>query len=125
MATNLLNQVSALEQDNLIARLSPPAETTAVYLTVADGETVKRGTILTATDNVAAPLAAALSANTPVFILCDDTTGDETGQAAVGVYRSGNFNRNAVLTDGTYELTETDIDILRTHGIILTDMREA
>lgn len=121
----LVNSVGSLEQDNLIARLFPPALTTAVYLNATAGTTYARGTIVTVADGVASPLAAALTATTPVYILCDDTTSDEGGEVAVAVYSSGNFNIDAVVTDGTYELTAEDKDILRIHNIILTDMLDA
>lgn len=121
----LQNKVGTSEQDNLIAKLCPPAEAVGIYLAAEAETTYQRGTILALDGDAASPVSGAISAGTPVYVLCDTVTADEAGNIAVAAYRCGSFNRNAVITDGDYELTAADRDVLRTHDIILTDMLDA
>ncbi len=189
MRKNLVGFVDSCQQDNLIARLSPPAETTGIILKkLGTAGVVKRGTLLaadaegkysvyggpgnsktqtfsgdnatttfTVTDKPAAidsvkvggvdATVSSYNAYTgelelseaptegsdnvvvsyslgggsiPSMILADDVEvgdgADETGVA----YRSGNFNRNAIITADEYVLTAADEDTLRKYDIIFT-----
>ena len=62
------------------------------------------------------------SGSVPAAILADDVTFEtgETEKTAVA-YRTGNFNRSALITGNSYELTAADEDALRKYQIILTD----
>ena len=56
----------------------------------------------------------------PSIILTEDTDASSTQATAVG-YRSGCFNRNALIFADSYTITDADVDTLRKFGIILSD----
>ena len=85
---------------------------------------LKRGTIVTGTAGGAlAPAAAALKAENGAYILTDDI--DATNATVATAYRTGHFNRNKLITNGSYALTAADEEILRAAGILLSDAIEA
>ena len=186
----LLKNLGTLVPDNLIARVTPPAETFGVEIAAlaenADDVELKRGTLLargadgkysvyagnakvaefngdgttkkfTLTDKPAAidgvtvgtteavvddynsytgevtlhaaPAAGTKNvkvsysdpgAGTPAAILADDVTVTDDDDAAAVAYRSGCFNRAAVIT-GEYTMTADDEDTLRKYGIVFFD----
>lgn len=118
----LVNQIGTIGQDNLIAKLSPAAECFGVTLTGTAGATVKRGTVLGRNASNGKYAAVAAAESNPAAILADDVTFEtgETEKTAVA-YRTGNFNRSALITGNSYALTAADEDALRKYQIILTD----
>lgn len=122
MNKELVSKVGSVGQDNLIAKLFPPATTFGVTIPAGTG-IVKRGTVLALNGNDYAVLAAATTGKANC-VLADDV--DASGDApAVGVaYRTGHFNRKALIVADGYTLTTADEEELRKGGILLTDMAE-
>ena len=122
MNKELVSKVGSVGQDNLIAKLFPPATTFGVTIPAGTG-IVKRGTVLALNGNDYAVLAAATT-DKANCVLADDV--DASGEApVVGVaYRTGHFNRKALIVADGYTLTTADEEELRKGGILLTDMAE-
>lgn len=121
MSKNLVNKVGECGQDNLIARLFPKALTTAVKIAAGAGA-LKRGTILSAKDD--GTYEVMKSGGTPAYILVTDVDASGAEPVAAAVYRSGNFNPNAVIVADGYALTAADKDTLRKYDIVFTNMME-
>lgn len=121
MSKNLVNKVGERGQDNLIARLYPQALTTAVKIAAGAG-VVKRGTILCGKDD--GTYEPMKSGGTPSYILVTDVDASGAEPVAAAVYRSGNFNPNAVIVADGYDLTAADKDTLRKYDIVFTNMME-
>jgi len=119
MSKNLSNKVGEIGQDNLIAKLFPPAETFGVKIPAGAGA-LKRGTVLALVGDAYAVLATGNTGKANC-VLADDV--DATEGEAVGVaYRTGHFNRKALIVAEGYTLTATDEEELRKGGILLSDM---
>lgn len=131
MNKELVRNIGTVDQDNLIAKAEPAAFTFGVVIRKLDAAaTLKRGTVLakssgTAGDGKMVILGTTAATNetlSPHCILADDvevgTTADATGVA----YRSGNFNRDAVIVKSDTTLTAAHEDELRKVDIIFTDM---
>lgn len=119
MNKSLFTKVGESQQDNLIARLYPKALTTAVKIAAGAG-VLKRGTILSAKDD--GTYEVMKSGSTPAYILVTDVDASGAEPVAVAVYRSGNFNPNAVIIADGYALAAADKDTLRKYGIVFTNM---
>lgn len=121
MTKNLVNKVGECGQDNLIARMFPRALTTAVKIIAGEGE-LARGTVLSRKDDGTCEVMK--EGGTPAYILADpvDASGEEAVPAVV--YRSGNFNPNAVIVGEGYTLSVADKDTLRKYDIVFTNMME-
>lgn len=121
MSKELCYKVGETGQDNLIAKIYPPAEATGVTLRAMSAETVlPRGTVLAKgdEDELLDELGATGAGTTAAYILCDDTTvGTEDTPAAA--YRTGCFNAAALTVAEGYTITAADKDNLRRYGIIL------
>lgn len=115
----LLKKVGNIDQDNLIAHIEPPAHTMAVQITAGAGE-LKRGSVLARGNGGTFGLYG--GTGEPSAILTVDV--DATGEAAVAAvaYRTGCFNRDAVIFGNDHELTAADEDALRKYGIIFSVM---
>lgn len=194
MNNPLVNKVGEVGQDNLIAKLFPPAETYGVVIAQlaasSDDLTIKRGTVLgmaangkmavyagsvedktaefngdgvsttfTLTDKPAAikgvkvgtsdasvasynpytgvvTMASAPAAGTknvvvsysmptgatPACILADDVVVTDDADATGVAYRTGHFNRKALIFGTGYTMTVADVEELRKCGILLSDM---
>lgn len=118
--SELMSKAGSVEQDNLFARILPPAETTGVTIAAGSAETTyKRGTVLAAgTDGKCAIMNTGLS---PAYILAEDVTVGTDADAAAVAYRTGCFNAEAVIVADGYELTVADKDALRKYGIVFID----
>ena len=122
MNKNLVSKVGEIGQDNLIAKLTPAAETTGVVIASGSGA-VKRGTVLgrNASGKYVPYGGENVASLTISCILADDV--DATSADATGVaYRSGNFNPAAIIVATGYTLTAADLDNLRRFDIIFTQM---
>ena len=129
--SELVNKIGTFEQDNLIARLSPAAETMGIVIRkLGTAATLKRGTILarssgSAGDGKYVILGTSAASNetlTPAAILCDDVDVGTAADAKAIAYRCGNFNPGALIVATGYTLSADDIDTLRKYDIILTQM---
>lgn len=141
MNTELVRKIGSVEQDNLIVRLTPAAETFGVVIRKTEAETVlKRGTLLgkSSVDGKLIVYGTAFAVEseadaeakdgkieteeiTPFCVLADDVAVGATADAVGVAYRSGNFNRSAIITADGYTLTDKDEDELRKFDIIFTD----
>ena len=120
MNKELCRKVGEVGQDNLIAKLFPPAETFGIK--VAGGEGVlKRGTVmaLSGADYVVLDAETTGKAN---CVLSDPV--DASGEAPVTAvaYRTGHLNRKALIVAEGYTMTAADEEELRKGGILLSDM---
>ena len=123
MANKRLDEsLGTVGYDNLFVENVPEADVVAIKLTTAG--VVKRGTVISGTPGGSdfAALAAAADATKALYVLADDvdTSVDVTGIA----YRTGHFNRNALIVGSSYTLTPADEEILRGKGILLSDALE-
>lgn len=119
MSRALNETLVTIGYDNLFAENIPEADVVLIRLTAAG--VVKRGTLLSGTPGGAdfAVLSAPASADKALYVLAEDcdTTEDIVGIA----YRTGHFNRNALIIGESYALTAADEEILRKSGILLAD----
>lgn len=123
MANKRLDEsLGAVGYDSLFVENVPEADVVAVKLTAAG--VVKRGTVISGTPGGSdfTALAAAANATNALYVLADDVDTDVnvTGIA----YRTGHFNRNALMVGSSYTLTAADEEILRGKGILASDALE-
>ena len=122
MSKALNESLGTFGYDNLFVENIPEADVVTVKMT-AKG-VVKRGSVLSGTPGGAdfAVLAAAASAEKALYVLAEDcdTTADAVGIA----YRTGHFNRNALIVGEGYTLSAADEEILRKSGILVADALE-
>ena len=120
--SKILNEnMGAVSYDSII-NSACPADVVTVKLKAGTG-ILKRGTVVTGTPGgELAPVSAALSAANGAYILTDDT--DVSAATVATAYRTGHFNRNKLITNGSYSLTAADEEILRAAGIMLSDAIE-
>ena len=121
MSKELVRLVGTTGQDNLIAKLTPAAETFGIKVKAGEGK-LERGTVLAVTSAGTYEVLGKSSGAVASCILADPV--DASGDAAVTAvaYRSGNFNRAVLIVQSGYTLTAADEDNLRKYDIILTDM---
>lgn len=141
MNKDLVTKVGEIGQDNLIAKLFPPAETFGVKIKAGEGE-LARGTVLALADDgtyiVAGSSytktippeteggAATTEEVTPLAncVLADpvDASGDDdvTGVA----YRTGHFNSRALIFAKNHTMTIQEKEELRKGGILLSEMMD-
>lgn len=112
MTGGRLDKTSA---DNLIAKLYPQADSFLVELKTAGA--YARGTVLSRESNGTYEVLGKGS-GTASAVLADATLADDSTAVA---YRSGHFNRNALIVADDYELSEADENNLRNAGIFLSD----
>lgn len=122
MSKKLNETIGAVEYDGII-NSACHADVVTVQLKAGNG-VLKRGTIVTGTaGGELAPVSAALVASNGTYILADDT--DVSVATVATAYRTGHFNRNKLITNGSYALTAADEEVLRAAGILLSDAIEA
>ena len=122
MSKALNETLVTIGYDNLFAENIPEADVVLVKLTPAG--VVKRGTIISGTPGGAdfAVLSAAASTSKALYVLAEDC---DTAEDTVGIaYRTGHFNRNALIVGASYTLTPADEEVLRKSGILLADAIE-
>lgn len=136
MNNQLLRKVGSIGQDNLIAKLTPTAETLGVKIAKlkagSEATTIERGTVLYADSDGKYSVFGSAEVETgktdnsvPSAILADPVVVGADSDVTGVAYRSGNFNRKALITANDRELTNDDEDALRKYNIILTDMLDA
>ena len=122
MSKALNESLGTFGYDKLFVENIPEADVVTVKLATAG--VVKRGTVLSGTPGGAdfAALAAAASTSKALFVLAEDC---DTAEDNVGIaYRTGHFNRNALIVGASYTLTAADEEILRKSGILVADALE-
>ena len=122
MSKALNESIGTVGYDKLFVENIPVADVVTVKLTAAG--VVKRGTVLSGTPGGAdfAALAAAASTSKALYVLAEDC---DTAEDVVGIaYRTGHFNRAALIVGGGYTLTAADEEVLRKSGILLADAIE-
>ena len=120
MNKELCRKVGEVGQDNLIAKLFPPAEPFGIK--VAGGEGVlKRGTVmaLSGTDYVVLDTETTGKAN---CVLSDPVDASGESPVTAVAYRTGHLNRKALIVAEGYTMTAADEEELRKGGILLSDM---
>jgi hypothetical protein len=122
MSKALNETLGTVGYDKLFVENIPEADVVTVKLVAAG--VVKRGTVLSGTPGGAdfAALSAAASAEKALYVLAEDC---DTAEDVVGIaYRTGHFNRNALIVGSGYTLTAADEEVLRKSGILLADALE-
>lgn len=119
--------------DDLIIDNNPPADVFAVTLRKHTEETtLKRGTVLalssgTAGDNTYVILGTEAKSDetlTANAILCEDVIVGATDNENALAYRTGHFNRKALIVGNTHTFGKNDEEALRAGGILLSDAME-
>ena len=111
------NEVYNVEPDGLIYDFCRPvdAKNINVTLTAKASGVLKRGQLIDFADGSYTPHQAGGAAN---CIVSDDVAYSASDSSiVVSVYICGNFRTDRIISDE--DLTETDIDNLRIHGILL------
>ena len=109
-------KIGACDADNLFIDGKFPVD--AVGVTIASGEGVlARGTVVAMSSKTKKCVILGTAAGesetlTPFGVLCDEID-------ATSAYRSGHFNREALIVDDDYTITEADEAALRNGGIFL------
>lgn len=115
-------KLGTCEADNLVIDGKFPID--AVGVTIASGEgTLARGTVVSMSDKTKKCVILGTTAGsdetlTPFGVVCDEADATSADAFAM-VYRSGHFNREALIVDENYTITETDEAALRNGGIYL------
>lgn len=139
MSKELCRKVGEVGQDNLIAKLFPPAEPFGVRIAAGQG-LLARGTVLALTEEDTYIVAGSSYTKTiPAEKAGDEDTtetvtptancvlsdpvdaGGEDPVTAVA-YRTGHLNRKALIWAKNYTPTIKDEEELRKGGILLSDM---
>lgn len=122
MNKNLFGKVGEIGQDNLIAKLFPPAETFGITVAGGEGE-LARGTVMALVDDSYVALDADSTGEANCILADPVDASGEDGVTAVA-YRTGHFNRKALIVAEDYTMTIKDEESLRKGGILLSDMAE-
>lgn len=117
---NLVSKVGSIGQDNLIAKLFPPAQEFGVVIPAGSG-VMERGTVLALVDDKYAILSSDNTGKANCVLSVDVDASGEDDVVAVA-YKVGHLNRKALKMAKGYELTVADEEELRKGGILLTDM---
>ncbi len=124
MANNkrLDESLGTVGYDNLFVANVPEDDVVAVKLAASQG-VLARGTVVSGTPGGEdfAALAAAAEATKALYVLADEVDTGTSGAVVGIVYRTGHFNRNALIFGSSYKLTAADEEILRGKGILVSD----
>lgn len=129
MSKRLDENLGAVDFDNLINGLYPPAEVFSAQLAGGQG-VLERGTLLATGDSGMVMISAETTGKANA-VLADPV---DTGEAAANdtevetvtaiAYRTGHFNSNRLIVADGYEITTTDKEALRVAGILISDAVE-
>lgn len=108
-------RIGRTSSDNLLAKLYPQEDSFIVELKTPGA--YARGTVMSRESDGTYEVLGNGSGTASV-ILADPTLSDDSSAVA---YRSGHFNRKALIVGDGYELTEADENNLRNAGIFLSD----
>ncbi len=125
MNSQLVRKVGEMTVDNLINSTYPPPETTGVLIRAGQGQ-LPRGAVLalSSSGNDTVLLGTAADGDetlTASFVLADsvDASGAEAVPAVA--YRTGHFNRPALIVAEAHTLTRGEEEALRYGGILMSD----
>lgn len=130
---SLIENLGAVNFDNLFAENAPESDVVTVKLAASQG-VLKRGSVISGEPGgnmslvsaaLAPTVAVAGSSGTisklTAYILADDVDTGTSGVVTAVAYRTGHFNRNALIVGSSYTLTDADEEFLRGLGILLSD----
>ena len=108
-------KIGACDTDNLFIDGKFPVD--------AVGATIARGTVVAMSSKTKKCVILGTAAGesetlTPFGVLCDEVDAT-SADAFTTAYRSGHFNREALIVDDDYTITEADEAALRNGGIFL------
>ena len=115
-------QIGTCEADNLI--ISGKFQRDAVSVTSESGEGVlSRGTVVAMSSESGKCVILGTAASegetlTPYGIICDEVDAT-SADAVTTAYRTGNFNKEALIVKENYTMTDADEAALRNGGIYL------
>lgn len=112
--------IGTADYNDIFAGATPTPHIQTVKLAGSQG-VLERGTIVTGTPGKTfSACSATTTGDQTSYVLAEDT---DTGSSEImaHVYTTGFFRREALKTDGEYELTAADIDKLRGIGILTTE----
>lgn len=114
-------KVGEVVYDDIFAATSPTAHAVPVKLDESEGP-IERGTVIVASEagGNCKPASQALTATDQVFVLAETVESATAGDIAEA-YECGSFIKGRLATDGEYELTDADLEILRKSGILVQD----
>lgn len=133
MSKNLYESLGTVGYDDLFVENVPESDVVTIKLAASQG-VLARGSLVSGTPGGEMKLLAAALADTvtvastngtmnyvTAYVLADDVdTG--TGSAVVAIaYRTGHFNRAAIIVGSSYTMTDADEEFLRGKGILLSD----
>lgn len=117
MGTVGREHVGEWQPEMLVIDTKRPAE--VVHVTIATGQgAMKRGTVLAA-DAAGKCSILGTEGSTAAYILAVDSEDATESEVVAQAYRSGDFNKGALLVKEEYTMTEADITALRNGGIYL------
>lgn len=118
---DLYEQVGTCDYNDIFAGPAPVAHVVAVKLAASQG-TLERGTVIVGVpgEEFSACSATATGDQTG-YVLAEDTDTGTGAAVTAPAFSTGFFRREALRTNGTYELTPVDYDKLRGIGILTTD----
>ena len=125
MNNQLVNYVDTFVPDNLINSAFPRALTTGVLVRANQG-VLLRGAVLSLCLETEEMVLLGTAAGdeetlTPNCILADPVDTGDAGAVPAVAYRTGHFNRPALIVKSGYTMTLADEEILRNAGILLSD----
>ena len=125
MNNELVRKVGDSPVDNLINSTVPPALTTGVHVRAGQG-ILARGTVLALSSDGEDMVILGTTPNDEELLIANcvladpvDASGTEASPAIA--YRTGHFNRPALIVAEGYVITRTDEEDLRKGGILLSD----
>ena len=121
MGTELCRKIGESGQNNLIAKLFPPAEPFGVTIRAGEGE-LARGTVLVPGDDGIYTVLNTDTTGKANCILADPVDASGTEAVTAVAYRMGHFNSQALIVADGYTLTTADKENLRMGGILLSEM---
>ena len=117
---NLYENVGAIDYNDIIASAPPTAHVATIKLAASQG-VLPRGAVVSGTaGGEMTELAAAIASGADVFVLCDETDTGTSGAVYAFAYKTGNFVRQRLVTNG-YALVAADYKAMRDAGLITTD----
>lgn len=123
MNKQLVNKAGEVGQDNLIAKLFPPAETFGVIIKAGEGK-LARGTVLALGEDGTYTVLTTATTGKANCVLADPVDASGADNVTGVAYRTGHFNSNALIVAEGYTMTIKDKEELRKGGILLSDMME-
>jgi len=123
MSGSLVKKAGSIGQDNLVAKLFPPAEPFGVKIAAGQGQ-LKRGTVLVPSEDGTYTVLADATTGKANCVLADDADASGTESVTAVAYRTGHFNSKALIAAEGYALTQADREELRRGGILLSEMMD-